>query len=259
MLKASLHVHTKEDPCDYIRYDAFEFLDRAHELGFEVIAFTCHERVIYTKELRAYAKKIGILLIPGIEVNLGGHILILNADKEAETLKTLSDLQKYRSKRPEIFTIAAHPFFPSPPKTILCLKDKLEPNINLFDGIEQSWFYSRLINWNKPAQALATKKGLPYIATSDIHIPEQMHNGHVLIEADKNIESVLEALREKRFTSVVKPQGVFQMWWIFAKMQMALKKKHLPWTPPHIASQHENLPTNHQRKGKKGSKKDPVS
>ena len=256
MLKASLHVHVQGDHDDYILYTGFELLDRAAALGFEVIAFTCHERVINTPELQEHARDLGIILIPGIELNLGGHVLVLNACPKAQTLKTLDDLRVYRKERPEIFSIAAHPFYP---KRKFCFQEKLLPNLDAFDAIEHSWFYSRLMDWNPKAKRIANAHNLPYIATSDIHLLEQLENGHILINSDKNLESVLEAMRENQFVSVSKPQGVFQMWWVFGKMLWTGITQYFPWTPPHLVFEHETLPSDHQTTSSIESKTDRFS
>ena len=69
MLKADLHIHTKEDPVHHkdIKYTAKQLIDHAANQGYEVIAITCHNKVYYNKKIKEYAKKKGILLIPGIE------------------------------------------------------------------------------------------------------------------------------------------------------------------------------------------------
>lgn len=263
MLKTSLHIHIHGDRDDYIRYNGFELLDHAHTLGFDVIAFTCHERVVITQELKDHAHSLGILLIPGIELNLGGHVLVLNADPEAQSLKTLEDLRKYRETHSDIFVIAAHPFFPSwsplNPTKKLCLKEKLLENIKLFDAIEYSWFYSKWIDWNKKAKIVAEKNGLPYLATSDVHLLEMLNNGHVLIEAERNIESIFEALKAKQFVSVSKPQGVFRMWWTFAKMNLNQFYKYLPWAPPHTVFEHAILPPENKSESERKPKTDRIS
>ena len=253
MLKASFHVHVQGDHDDYILYTGFELLDRAAQLGFEVIAFTSHERVIHTPELQDHARELGIILIPGIELNLGGHVLVLNACPKAQTLTTLDDLRAYRETRPEIFTIAAHPYYP---KRKFCFQETLVPNLDVFDAIEHSWFYSKLMDWNKKAKKVANSHDRPYIATSDVHLLEQLENGHLMIDAEKNLESILEAMREKRFVSVAKPQGVFQMWWVFGKMLWTGITRYFPWTPPHLIFEHETLPADHQTTGAIESKTD---
>ena len=71
-VKASLHIHTAEDKTEgeYITYNIFELVDRAAELGFQVLALTCHQFCVTTKEHIEYAKTKGILLLPGVELNL---------------------------------------------------------------------------------------------------------------------------------------------------------------------------------------------
>ena len=66
MLKADLHIHTKEDPHDNIGYSAKQLIDHAAKLNFDVISITNHDTSSYTEELAEYAKLKGILLIPGI-------------------------------------------------------------------------------------------------------------------------------------------------------------------------------------------------
>lgn len=259
MLKTSLHVHVRGDHDDYILYTPEKLIDHAAKLGYEVIAFTCHERVVYTKKLADYARDKGILLIPGIELNLGGHVLVLNADRHAQEIKTLDDLRAYRRDRPEIFTIAAHPFFPEHTRRRLCFREKIHENIDCFDGIEHSWFYSKTINFNKKAQALAEQHKLPYIATADAHRLDMLHNGHVLVDAVKNIESVLEALREHRFTSVAVPQSLLGMAWTFGRMQLDGLKQFLPWFPPHHVFEHDELPPAGQKKSQTIAEADFIS
>ena len=256
MLKASLHIHIQGDPEDYLNYTGFDVLDRAHKLGYEVIAFTCHHRVVMTPEFQEHAKKLDILLITGVELNLGGDIVVLNASPEIERLKTPDDLRQYRLAHPEIFIMAAHPFFPV---RKWCLQERIHDCIDIFDAIEHCWFYSKLINLNKKAQALAKKHNLPYIATADLHLLSEIRGNHVLIDAEKNIESVLEALRQGKFKSVAKPQGIFQMFWTFAKMQAIGFSSFLPWAPPHIPFQHEKFHRQHQTKSKSRSQKTSIS
>lgn len=250
MLKASLHVHIQGDRDDYIRYTGFELLDRAATLGFDVIAFTSHERVIYTRELADYAASKKILLIPGVELNLGGHVLVINATPEAQLIDTLDELRAYKKTHPDCLTIAAHPFFP---RRKLCFQESLEPNIDAFDAIEHSWFYSRWIDWNKKALALAKKYDRPVIATSDVHLLEQLENGYVLIDAPKNPKAIVSALKQKKFKSFSKPQGLFEMWWVFAKMNIEGSMQWLPGAPPHVVFEHESIPEKHKGKGKKKS------
>lgn len=253
MLKASLHIHIQGDPKDYIRHTGFELIDRAHKLGYEVLAITCHRRVVMTPELQAYAEERNILLIPGVELECKeGDVVILNAPPEIELLDTLDELRGYKMAHPEILIMAPHPFFPGP-KT--CLQKKLHKYIDVFDAIEHCWMYSSLLDFNKKAEQTAKKHNLPLIATSDIHILDQINGNHVLIDADKNIESILEALRRNQFKSVAQPKGTFQMFWDFGRMNASGLAKYLPWTPPHQPFQHEKLHRKHKTKSRKRSTK----
>lgn len=202
-----------------------DLVERAYELHFDVLAITTHRRILCPRVIQDAAKELGILLIPGIELNLNGHILILNATPEAEALKTLPDLREYRENHPECFVIAAHPFFLGKSK---CLHQRLEPNLDLFDGLEKSWFYTSKIDFNKKAEALATRHNLPYIATADAHLLEQLEMGHVMIHANKNSESIFEALRNQQFANISEPKKLFRMLWTFAKMNVVTAQKHLP-------------------------------
>lgn len=250
MLKSSLHIHIQGDPKDYIRHTGYELIDRAHNLGYEVLAITCHERMVMWSDLKNYAVERGILLIPGAEIEINGaHTLILNAPQDIEFIKTFEELIAYKKEHPEIFIIAPHPFFPSIKS---CLKTALYDYIDVFDGIEKSWFYSRFLNFNRRARELAETCGLPYIATADIHLLDQLEfGGHTLIDAEKNIESILEALRLHKFKNISQPLTNLKMATTFAKMFLSGLARYLPWTPPHIPFQHAKFRQNHQTKSQK--------
>ena len=104
MLKADFHIHTNNDPKDkFISYSNKEVIDKAFELGFEVIAITLHGKHTYDKKLADYAKKKDILLISGIEANINKkEVVILNAKKGVFKVKTFSQLRKYKKKNPNI-------------------------------------------------------------------------------------------------------------------------------------------------------------
>ena len=69
-LKADLHLHTAEDPNDRVSYTAKELISKAADQGFEVLAITNHQCLTFNQRLSAYARERGILLIPGMEINV---------------------------------------------------------------------------------------------------------------------------------------------------------------------------------------------
>ena len=202
-LKTNLHFHTNEDSEDKsIKYSFKQGIDIASKLGFEVIALTCRQKIIFSPEHENYAREKNILLISGVERLIEkSHILILNAHKEAENINTFSQLKEYRLAHKESFIIAPHPYF-----IYKSLNKKLEKYIELFDAIESSWFYSKVINLNKKAELIAFKYNLPLIATSDTHFIENLNKSYDLIEAEKNIASIFEAIKNKKFKNINPPK-----------------------------------------------------
>ena len=112
-LKAQLHVHSKQDPLDNIRYTEKQLIDHAAKLGYDVLAISCHDVVIFSDDLKKYAEKKRVLLIPAIEKSIEKkHVLILNADIQSQNLKTFEDLKKYKKKKTDCLIVAVHPYYP---------------------------------------------------------------------------------------------------------------------------------------------------
>jgi len=195
-LKAQLHVHSRQDPIDGIKHTEKQIIDHAALNRYDVLAISCHNVVIFSEDLRQYAENKRVLLIPAIEKTIQKkHVLILNADIRAQNLKTFDDLKTYKELKPDILVIAPHPYYPG----ITSLGKQLDKHIDLFDAIEYSWFHSAKINrHNKKAAATAEKHGLPLVGTSDNHLLRYFNHGYSIIEADRNIPSVLKAIKEKK-------------------------------------------------------------
>src|SRR5947207_944197 len=195
-IKIDLHIHTHDDPKDVVDYSAHQLLERAHNLGFGVLAITLHDAVFDRPEVFADAARMGILLIPAAEMRLeGADVILLNVTAdEVETLRSLDDLAALRAKRgPSLFTIAPHPFY------ILggSIGEKLIEKIDCFDAIELCHFWSRFFNPNRRAAEVAERFGKPLIATSDAH---QLHafganDTSIPRPADLTVECVINALR----------------------------------------------------------------
>lgn len=202
MLKADLHLHTGEDVFHKLKYNAKELIDYMVLKGFDIIAITCHGNVFYNKEITDYAKKKGILLIPGTERFIEGkEVLIYNLTQtQAKKIHTFQDLRQLK-KQQDLLVIAPHPFF----LRKNCLGKKLEKNIELFDGIEYSHFYVPLLNRNKPAVKIANKHNKPLIGNSDAHSFANIGFTYTMIDSKKDIKSVFEAIRDKKTSLETKP------------------------------------------------------
>jgi predicted metal-dependent phosphoesterase TrpH len=204
-LKADLHLHTREDPKERIGYNARELIELAHKRGFDVLSITHHDRVFHDDELVAYARERDILLIPGLEATIEGkHVLVLNVHCQTE-LKDFEDIR--RIKKGDTLVIAPHPYFPS----MNSLHSKLDRHIDLFDAIEYCHFYFKHIDFNKKAVEMAENEGLPLIGTSDAHTRWQLGTTYSLIEAEKDVESVIKAIKAKRVEVVTNPLPICRL------------------------------------------------
>ncbi len=193
-LKIDFHVHTGEDPKDvYIKYSAKELLAKAAEYEFDAITVANHGEIYFHEELRQYAEELGILLIPGVEACVEGkHVLLVNCRQGQSYHRglKLATLRDYAGE--ESLVIAPHPFYPKS----YCLQEKLEQHIQLFDAIEYSHLHFRILNFNKKAVAIAERYHLPLVGTSDAHQLEQFHTTYTLVEAEKSISAILQAVRQ---------------------------------------------------------------
>jgi predicted metal-dependent phosphoesterase TrpH len=189
-LRADLHLHTRERE-RFIAYDARDLIDRAADAGFKVLSITNHDTVTFSADLDGYARERGILLIPGVEATIEGkHVLLYNIDVPLEQIRTFADLRRLR--RPEWLVVAPHPFFPGS----ICLRERLIRDIDLFDAIEFSHFYTERIDFNRSAVRLAQETGLPLLGTSDSHLIRQFGTTCSLIEGSPTLASVLGAIRK---------------------------------------------------------------
>lgn len=208
-IKTNLHFHTKDDIEDkkgaslVADHDLSEGLKKAKELGFQVLAVTCHNFVTDDEKYYKEANELGITLIRGIEKSVEKRdVLILNADKSAEKIETFQDLKRYKSGHPESFIIAPHPFFDAKHS----LGEKLEENADIFDAVEYSWFHFKFLNFNKKAEYFSKKHNIPVIATSDTHHLHKLNGSYAFLEAENNsLESVFKAIRENKIENFSPP------------------------------------------------------
>jgi len=212
-LKADLHIHTAEDPCDHIPYTATRLIDTAAELGFDVLSVTNHTALTFDRKLESYAGRRGILLIPGMEIIASkSHVLIINP--ALKTIRSRYDLAEIpRLKADQSLFIAPHPFF----FLARSLQANLFPLLPYFDALEFTSYYHPLINHNKKALRTAALHNKPIIANSDAHNLWQIGKTYSLIEAKKDIPSIIEAVKEGRLEIRTSPFSMAQIGWSFMK------------------------------------------
>lgn len=206
-LKVDFHAHTADDPQDYISFSSMELIERAQGLRFDALAITNHDIVTFNAELENYAAQRGILLLPGVELTLSHkHVVVINPELDGYPgIHKLEDLAKIKNDRNLI--IAPHPFYPG----FKCLRSRVEEHMAFFDAVEFSFFYSRHINYNKKATKLAHEYNKPLLGTSDCHNIWQMGLTYTLVEAEKNVPSLLAAVKEGKAELATSPLSLGTM------------------------------------------------
>jgi hypothetical protein len=214
-LKADLHLHTREgESC--IAYDARQLIDRAAAADYRVLSITNHDTLTFDADLERYAAERGVVLIPGVEATIEGrHVLVYNLDVPPQRLGSFADLRALR--RPEWLVVAPHPFFPAP----FALRSRLVEELDLFDAVEWSHFYTRRIDFNTRAVRLAREANLPLLGTSDAHLARQLGTTYSLLDAEPTRAGVLDAIRAGRVRIVTRPLSPVECAVILATMTFA--------------------------------------
>lgn len=220
-LKVDFHLHTKEDPKDNIKYDAYQLIERAASLGFKAIAITNHNQITINSKLQNFAKKNNLLLLPGVEISCAGkHVIVINPPFNPAGQKfTWSDLEALR--QPNSLIIAPHPYFPG----FRSLFEMLDEYYYLFDAIEFSAFYNRFFNPNKRAIEASLKYGKPLLACSDSHNLWQLGTSFTWVEAEPFPESIIQAIKLKRIKLACQPLSPLSMARILINFLLADKLK----------------------------------
>lgn len=202
MLKADMHIHTREDCADrFIRYDAFTLIDHAAKHGFSVLSITNHDQWTYGAQLRDYAAERGIVLIPGIEMTVQGkHVLAYAVEGKTHTLS--GDIESLlRARGRETLFVAPHPFYPSKRS----LGNALRRWRGLFDAVELCHLYTRHLNYNRQALRTAAAFNVPVIGTSDCHVLRQLNTTYTLIDAERDVVAIFDAVKSGNIVVVSSP------------------------------------------------------
>lgn len=207
MLKVELHTHTADDPVDLIPHSTSALIDRAAVLGYDAVAITLHERQLDLTPWRRQAHAAGIVLIPGVERTVQGrHVLLLNFPPVAERVGSFEALRALK-RRFGGLVIAPHPFYPG--RT--CLGDDMDRHADLFDAVEWTWFYTPgTRHFNNRAAEWARAHRRPVVANGDVHRLRQLGPTYSLVDAEKSVEGICDAIRAGRVEPVTRPIGMVE-------------------------------------------------
>lgn len=228
-LKADFHMHTSDCLYDGIPHTAFQLIDRAVKLGFNVLSITNHRHLIFSEAWRDYARQRGILLLPGVEASIKHkHVLIINADRDAEKLRSFDDLRVYRRSHNALI-IAPHPLYPGS----ISLRKRLAANLELFDALEFNAYYTRHFNPNLLAARFAREHGIPLVGGSDTHRLGQLGRTYTMIEANQEMNSIFKAVREGRIKVITQPMLAMEAIRLAVKLRRAkMRQDFKRWFRP---------------------------
>jgi predicted metal-dependent phosphoesterase TrpH len=223
-LKIELHSHTDFDPQDWIEHSAHDLIDEAARQGIGVLAITCHQALQWSQDLAEYAESLGVLLIPAVEASIEGKDVLIYGLQQFHPPMSFEQLRALRRDKPEILTIAPHPFYPSN----CALKQKLFVYQDCFDAIEYCHFYTRQVNFNTKAVSAARQLQKPLVGTSDIHFLSQVgKTTSTILVHEKTFSAVSLAIKSGPVGLQTRPLSWQELITQLLKMKWMALKSHL--------------------------------
>ena len=102
--------------------------------------------------------------------------------------------------------IAPHPFFP----LRSCLRGLMDRHAALFDAVEYSGMFTARVNFNRPAERWARKRGKPLVGNGDVHRLRQLGTTYSLVDAEPHADAICEAVRAGRVQVEARPLSIVQ-------------------------------------------------
>ena len=196
MIQADLHLHTTYSDDSTITPKILLEKLVAHSF-IKVVAVTDHDTTRGISAIRQIASAYAdILIIPGVEISTPkGDILVLGAEETPPSPWTVENIVEF-ARENDYVSVVAHPY------REYGMGD-LARNYKV-DAIETCNGASSP-QANKQAQDLAELMGLPAVAGSDAHQPQELCTVYTEIDAAMNVDEILKAI--KRGKVRVPPAG----------------------------------------------------
>jgi len=187
MMRIDLHVHTVFSGDSTLSPKLIVEQLYAHSF-IKGIAVTDHDAIegfLHVRRLaEAYDK---IVIVPGIEVSAEeGHVTVLGVEEKPRYPLKAEEVLDFARERAGLLVVP-HPY------RVFGLGDKAR-NLQA-DAVEV--LNSRATRGeNKMAEALAREIKLPGVAGSDAHRPRDLWTAYTEVDAEPDVDSVLEAIRK---------------------------------------------------------------
>ena len=188
MLKMDSHIHSEYSPDSSSKID--DILKTAKKENIDIIAISDHNTVDGTDEVLKKTRNTDILAIPSIEISSSmGHILGFGCEENIprdlspeETIDKIHDLGG--------LAIIPHPY---------CfyrhgMLHKTDYKNLKIDAIETKNARFIVGYCNRKAKKLSKKENIPALGASDAHYWKFVGDCFSLIDAEKDIDSVLKAI-----------------------------------------------------------------